>query len=118
MVATAPTWADIYDHFLSLITDKTVVIYNADFDVQIVNQTSKKYDLVSPQIKSVCAMAMYSHFWGEWDYRRDNWHWQKLSDAAKQQGVRVEGNAHRALADCLMTLGVVNAVAANRNSTE
>lgn len=118
MVATAPTWLDIHERFLSLVADRTVVIYNADFDVQMIHQTSKKYDLVSPQIKSVCAMAMYSHFWGEWDYRRDNWHWQKLSDAAKQQGVRVEGNAHRALADCLMTLGVVNAVAANRNSTE
>lgn len=111
MVASAPTWADIYEQFSALITDRTVVIYNSDFDVRIIKQTSEKYDLAVPQIKSVCAMAMYSYFWGEWDYRRDKWHWQKLSDAAKQQGVTIEGKAHRALADCLMTLGVVEAVA-------
>jgi hypothetical protein len=59
MVATAPTWADIYDQFILLIADRTVVIYNADFDVQIISQTSEKYGLVSPQIKRVFANANY-----------------------------------------------------------
>lgn len=118
MVSTAPIWTDIHERLLSLISNRTIVIYNSDFDVRLIKQTSEKYGLASAKIESVCAMAMYSYFWGEWNYRRDKWHWQKLSDAAKQQGVTVEGEAHRALADCLMTLGVVNAVAENDKNTE
>ena len=36
--------------------------------------------------------------------------WQSLGKACQQQGIEVVG-AHRALADCRMTLGVVRAMA-------
>lgn len=48
-------------------------------------------------------MLEYSRFYGS---RR----WQSLSKACEQQGIAVAG-AHRALADCRMTLGVVQAMA-------
>ena len=47
--------------------------------------------------------------------QKGRYRWQKLSAAAQQQGVTV-GNGHRALGDCLMTLGVVRAMASTENA--
>ncbi|MOA51921.1 hypothetical protein D3C78_1751320 [compost metagenome] len=60
-------------------------------------------------------MREYARFRGEWDDRRSDWRWQKLGNAARQQGVEVIG-AHRALADCRMTLAVVRAMAEGAGS--
>ena len=62
-----------------------------------------------------CAMQAYAEFRGEWSAEKGQYRWQKLSAAAAQQGVTVT-NAHRALGDCLMTLGVVRAMASTENA--
>lgn len=117
MVAGASTWAEIHEQFASLIAGKTVVIYNAEFDVRMIEQTAEKHGLVAPEVNAVCAMETYAEFWGSWDNRRNSYSWQRLGYAAKQQGVIVEGQAHRAFADCLMTLGIVRAMAATPTKT-
>ena len=42
---------------------------------------------------------------------KGTYRWQKLTNAAAQQGVVIDGKAHRALADVQMTLGVIKAMA-------
>lgn len=66
--------------------------------------------LIDP--KSVfCAMTWYAEFYGQWDQKRDNFKWQKLINAAKQQGIDTSDlKAHRALADCEITRRVINTV--------
>ena len=60
-------------------------------------------------------MQAYAELHGEWSEEKGRYRWQKLSTAAQQQGVKVE-NAHRALGDCLMTLGLVRAMASTENA--
>lgn len=123
MLAEAPTWSELHARFCDLVEGRQVVIYNHQFDVRVINQTARRYGLQAPQgFDQVldrgpihCAMQAYAEFRGEWNAEKGRYRWQKLSTAAQQQGVTVT-NAHRALGDCLMTLGVVRAMASTENA--
>ena len=118
MLADAPTWSEIHDRFCDLVAGRQVVIYSREFDARVISQTARRYGLQAPQCFDLasddsavhCAMQAYAELHGEWSEEKGRYRWQKLSTAAQQQGVKVE-NAHRALGDCLMTLGVVRAMA-------
>ncbi|CAI0809773.1 DNA polymerase III polC-type [Serratia proteamaculans] len=116
MVANAPTWPMVCAQFCTLVGGKTVVIYNKDYDLRLLIQTDKVWG-VTPRfdVKGhpdfACAMIAYAEFYGVTDERRGTYKWQRLTAAADQQGVKIEGTAHRALPDCLTTLGVIKAMA-------
>lgn len=55
----APTWPDIVNQVQQVLMGKTVVIFNVDFDIRILNQTSQAYGLCSKWIGELvtdCAM--------------------------------------------------------------
>ncbi len=123
MLAEAPTWSAIHARFCDLVEGRQVVIYSREFDTRVISQTARRYGLPAPQGFDLvldhgpihCAMQAYARFRGEWNAEKGQYRWQKLSAAAQQQGVTVT-NAHRALGDCLMTLGVVRAMASTGNA--
>lgn len=123
MLADAPTWSEIHARFCGLVEGRQVVIYSREFDTRVITQTARRYGLPAPQGFDLvldpgrihCAMQAYAEFRGEWSGEKGQYRWQKLSTAAQQQGVTVT-NAHRALGDCLMTLGVVRAMASPGNA--
>lgn len=123
MLADAPAWSEIHDRFCDLVEARQVVIYSREFDVRVISQTARRYGLQTPRGFDQaldhgpihCVMQAYAGFHGEWSTEKGRYRWQKLSAAAQQQGVKVE-NAHRALGDCLMTLGVVRAMASTENA--
>lgn len=112
MVADAPTWGQIHEDVCRIINSKPLVIYNMNYDVRVMNQTAFFYGMSLGNEASVyCAMLTYGEFYGEKN-RSGSYKWQKLSNAARQQGVVVDGAAHRALTDVQMTLGIIKAMAA------
>ena len=123
MLADAPTWSEIHARFCGLVEGRQVVIYSREFDTRVITQTARRYGLPAPQGFDLvldpgrihCAMQAYAEFRGEWSAEKGRYRWQKLSAAAQQQGVTVT-NAHRALGDCLMTLGLVRAMASTENA--
>lgn len=118
MLADVPTWSEIHERFCGLVEGRQVVIYSREFDARVISQTARRCGLQAPRCFDLvhdpgsvhCAMQAYAEFHGEWSAEKGRYRWQKLSTAAQQQGVTVE-NAHRALGDCLMTLGVLRAMA-------
>ena len=113
-VSNAPTWADVYNQVKKILiaSGRTVAIYNADYDIRIIRQTCRLHGLDMFNINSTCVMLQYARFWGVWNDYRGNYKWQKLTNAAKQQGIEIK-NAHRALGDCLMTLDVLEKIYLN-----
>ncbi|EPJ5225147.1 3'-5' exonuclease [Klebsiella pneumoniae] len=116
MVAFAPAWTDICRTLEELFMRFGFVIYNADYDIRLIKQTYALHgqsSVAAPYMlayNSVCAMMLYAEYRGEpGKYKGYKWH--KLVDAAEREGVKLEGQAHRALADCKMTLGLVRALA-------
>lgn len=121
MLADVPTWPEIHDRFCRLIAGRQVIAYNADFDVRLIEQTARRYRESIPDLVPLdqvatfsCAMLAYADFYGEWSAEKGRYRWQKLANAAQQQSVMVE-NAHRALGDCLMTLGIIRAMSCQNN---
>ncbi|EOI6838990.1 3'-5' exonuclease [Yersinia enterocolitica] len=115
MVADAPTWRDIHYQFMVITNERTLLIYNALFDSRLIFQTvaasncqfsGKKYIF-----DAECVMESYAEYYGQWDQKRNKFKWQRLSNAAHQQDVVIDGAPHRALADCKTTLGVIRAMA-------
>ena len=113
MVENAPSYADIHSLLMNIFNEKRVIIYNAGYDLRLIQQSAAQYDflpLINP--KSIfCAMTWYAEFYGKWDPKRDNFKWQKLINAAKQQNIDTSDlRAHRAIADCEITRRVIDAV--------
>lgn len=104
-------WPDVFNKLCELVNGQRLVIYNKSYDVRLIEQSCNLHglDFSRFQPESVhCAMVEY----GEWYGVRDESHhsrWQSLSNAAKQRGVKVI-NAHRAIGDCMTTLGVIKSV--------
>lgn len=116
MVENAPTWADVHDHVMQILAGNKPVIWNAAYDTRLIRQTAALYNQASSELNALllnsqCAMLRYAKFWGDFDDYRGSYRWQRLEAAARQQGVIVEGTAHRALCDVKTTLAVMKAVA-------
>lgn len=115
MVEYAPTWNDVHFALVELYVKYGFVFYNSNYDDRLIRQTvilndpaDEYFDLAT--MKSPCAMLAYSEYRGE-PGKNNGYKWHKLVDAAAYEGVTVEGKAHRAFADCKMTLGIIRAMA-------
>lgn len=113
-VATAPTWAEIHQRLAELVAGRLVIAYGADFDMRLIEQSAARHGLSWARPETGCAMRLYAQRNGEWSDRRSTWRWLKLGVAAEACGIDA-GGAHRALADCRMTLGVLQAMAGKKD---
>ena len=98
----APPFREIYDRFKAVISEKTIVIYNAAFDLRLIKQTLKTHHLPPIEIdpeQVECAMLKYSAWKGE-IWSDGNYKWQKLP-----------GGDHTALGDCNATLEIIKKMA-------
>ncbi|QDP58639.1 MAG: putative exodeoxyribonuclease [Prokaryotic dsDNA virus sp.] len=110
--AHSPWFDQVLGDLTGIIHNRTVVMYNAAFDSRLIHQSAVRHNRTAPRMSAHCAMNNYARFHGEWDNKRGRYKWQSLENAARQMGVAIEGNAHRALTDCQTTLGVIKAIAA------
>jgi DNA polymerase III subunit epsilon len=97
MVATAPTWPEVFPKIKEILSDKLILIYNDQFDCQMINNSCYIWGLETINLHTFCVMRSYSLYY---DLNR----WVSLQNAS--------GNfvSHRALDDCLNTLKVIEEV--------
>lgn len=97
----APTLLDMADDIDLLAKDKTVIIFNAEYDDALLFQTlnqdgAKKYF----RFNTECAMKRYSDFVNEWSEYHGSFKFQRLP-----------GGDHTAVGDCRATLEVIKMMA-------
>jgi len=110
-LANAPSFADVYRQIATALLARPWVIYNAQFDTVVLERECLRNGLTPiVPIGTSCAMEQYARWHGEWDAARQNYTAQKLSEAAAGFGANVD-DAHDALADCRLTLAVVQGMA-------
>jgi DNA polymerase-3 subunit epsilon len=130
MLAKAFPFHAVLDELYLAVKGKQIVVYNAPYDRRIIAQSYEPYRTkglanglnpfpLAPDeyemmehimtLPWVDIMAPYAEYWGDYSDWHHSYRWQKLTVAAKQQRVPVV-NAHRAVGDCLLTLGVMKAV--------
>jgi len=111
MVEKAPTWPLVWTQLRPLLTRKLVVIYNADFDVKMMQQSYTQYRLPwRDSINAFCLMKLYAQYRGNWDRTRGNYIFTSLDRAGKQCGIDLP-NAHRATADSLLARALLHYLA-------
>jgi len=109
----APSFADIFVDLSSKLAGAHIVAYNIDFDWRLLEQTSRAFGL--PMFRTPhkhCAMKQYAAYRGIWNGRRRSYRWHKLTDAAHYEKIEVS-DAHTALGDVLMTLKLLEKLAAD-----
>lgn len=116
MVRDAPTFKDLVPKIKEILDGQVLVVYNAIYDRKMMHKSAERHNLDKIEWKEIadwhCAMEAYAEHFGEWNSYHGNYRWQRLSTAAASERVKVD-NAHDALGDCLMTLGVVKAMLKN-----
>ncbi|WP_129677706.1 3'-5' exonuclease [Candidatus Chloroploca sp. Khr17] len=99
MVSNAPTMAEILPLFISLIKHRTVLIYNAEYDLRLLQQSGVP-NLAGYAATFVCVMQWYSLYVGDFSEYYGSYRWQRLP-----------GGDHTALGDCRATLAVLKRMA-------
>lgn len=111
MVKDMPMYAEIAPKLQEILSGQTIVVFNAVYDRKMLHKSAERHNMEHYDWKQrctwLCAMGAYAEFFGDWNDYHHSYRWQPLSRAAQNCGVKVD-NAHDALGDCLMTLGVTN----------
>ena len=116
-------WPSVLQELLNISTSneyQSLVIYNESYDTRLIQQTSAfhGFDLdlgdFREKTNAWCLMKDYARFYGQrltkpciYTGAETGYKWQSLVNAMKQQNLPLL-NAHRALADCQMTLLLAN----------
>ncbi len=107
-LAGRPAFDTIAPRVSAAIRGHRVVIYNADYDVQVLANTYRRYGLALPEFEPWCAMLWFARVYGQWDPARQAFVWQSLRKAAAYFGVEAAAE-HDALADCQTTWSILRA---------
>ena len=104
--AGTTSYRDIHGPLMRVLDRaSTVCVYNAGFDMQMIEQSATRHGLdATIGADVVCIMEEYANL-----YTNDG-RWPKLDKAAAAEGVSVGGARHRPLTDARLTLGLMRAV--------
>lgn len=111
ILENAPTWDEIHQQVCEILQGKMVLAYNAPFDLRLLEQTMKKYDLSMPDCTFECAMNVYTAY--RMVENNEEPRRYKLIDACRHLYVIPFGQEHRAYTDCMMTLDLIKAIEKN-----
>lgn len=108
-VAGAPTWEELAPYLAVLLTGARVVVYNARFDSDLINQCCERCGQPPFARHWECAMLSYAAYAGEQNQWGKGLRWHKLDAAAAAFGFPPGG--HRALSDAITCRNVVYSMA-------
>jgi DNA polymerase-3 subunit epsilon len=97
---TAPTFERVAPKLSEIVHGKRIVAYNAEYDRRLLMQTALMSGGRAPHEQWECAMLAYSRFVGEWDFRKNDYRFQRLP-----------AGDHSAAGDCLATLKLIELMA-------
>lgn len=111
MVAGAKSWPALWPTVRGYLVGRTIGIYNAEFDVQMMRQSLERYRLPwRENLTTFDILGLYSEYRGEWDPARRALRRFRLEVAGKSFGIALP-NAHRAVDDTLLARAVLRKMA-------
>jgi DNA polymerase-3 subunit epsilon len=111
MTVAAPSFTAILPPLQQILQDyEHVIIYNADFDTQILQQTARLYSVEFPQISAYCLMKAYALYRGSFTVGMAQPQFIRLTKACQQMDIPVT-TAHRALDDVRLSLALLEKLA-------
>lgn len=113
MVANAPTWAEVHEEVSRIVKSAPLVIFNAEFDMQMMAQTAALHGLppITADKGLHCALWLYAAYFGEWKPEDGRYRRQSLQRALEHEKIAIDAPAHRALGDTLRTHALIESMA-------
>lgn len=113
MVKIAPTWAEVHEEVRRIVQSAPLVIFNAEFDMQMMAQTAALYGLppITADKGLRCALWLYAAYFGEWKESDGRYRRQSLQRALENESIVIDVPAHRALGDTLRTHALIESMA-------
>jgi len=101
MVKDAPTFPDVYEGIKETLDDRKLLIYNAKFDIGILNYCCDLHNLPRLDLSEnvVDVMIPYATFVGDLNRNKKGFKWQKLN------------GDHSAIGDCIAVWNVIEKMA-------
>ena len=100
MVANSLTFPEIYPQIVEICKSNQVLIYNAGFDMNILDYCCKLHNLPKLKFDFKCLMLIAAEWYGNWNKHHRSYTYPKLPN----------GN-HRAIGDCLAGLQLIKRMA-------
>ncbi len=112
MLQGAPTWPEVWPQIQAAMAGRLVLIYNADYDVRLMQQTAARYGMAFdiPGVEFGDLLALYSEFKGVRGQNGDLRRW-RLEQVGRELQIPIP-NSHRALDDTLLAREVHRKIAA------
>ncbi len=111
MVQNAPAWREVWNQVEPMLNKKPVVIYNAEFDVRLMQQSHRIAQI--PWTKTftpVCLMKLFAAYLGEWNSYKKDFRFVTLEKAGSLSGISLP-NSHRAADDTLLAFTLLKHLA-------
>ncbi|QWI25661.1 3'-5' exonuclease (plasmid) [Bacillus mycoides] len=64
MTKKGRTWFSVYNELCDIVSNKTLLIYNAEFDLSMLSYTCYAHDIPSSSFKAECIMDLYATYIG------------------------------------------------------
>ena len=108
----APTWPEVWPQIQAAMAGRLVLIYNVDFDVRLMQQTSARYGIPFdiPGVEFGDLLTLYSEFKGARGSDGSLRRW-RLEQVGRELQIPIP-NSHRALDDTLLAREVHRKIAA------
>jgi DNA polymerase III epsilon subunit-like protein len=104
MVEKSPSWLEVWPEIQNLLLDHPIGMYNAEFDIRMIVQTLKIYNIpTDTKFNAFDIMKVYMDFMNS--ARRF-----RLEQAGRNLGIAIP-NSHRAADDTLLTRAVFHSIA-------
>ncbi len=113
-LSNAPSFAEAWPTLRPLLTGKTVVIYNAGFDLGRLWDSASAVGIDIPYnlIETLCAMELFARFYGQVHEHWGSYTWQKLNEVAIPcLEIEVPGDPHHAEHDAAATALLIKRLA-------
>lgn len=102
VVKDARSFAEVWEKIYQVIYGKTMIIYNAGFDIRLMQQSARACG--NMMLEFPCdwndAMEEYARWYGEWSDYHGSFRWQRLPSGD-----------HSALGDCRAVLALIKRMA-------
>jgi DNA polymerase-3 subunit epsilon len=113
LVQNAPTLRQAWAEIESVLKNRVIGIYNAEFDMRLLKQSVLTAGLPwnIQERQAFCVMKLFSAWYGEWNKRHNDFKSQKLEFAGNFCSLDIP-NSHHALDDVRLTAALTRYLAA------
>ncbi|GGG17716.1 3'-5' exonuclease [Paenibacillus abyssi] len=112
MLLNAPGWVEVWDNAHKALEGRTLLIYNAAFDIGQIDSSCRRHQVPFPHLQYRCVMETFSRVMMSYSAYHNNFTWISLADAMQTYCI-IGDRSHRSTNDCRNLVKLIREIARN-----